>query len=487
MQLEVSDLFFSYDETDVLKSVSFCADRGERIAVLGPNGVGKSTLFRCLLGFLEPKRGSVKIAGRDVRDYSRRALAAELAYIPQSYSPAFDHTVLDSVLMGLGAQLGPFDRPSREQTDAALRILDELGIGALASRGCMRISGGERQLMLLGRALIQNAHTLIMDEPTASLDAQAKKRIHELLRTLKSRGVTVLIITHDREEAEQIADRVVRMPIAAPASGGPVTATVTEPAVSSNGPAHSVIHRLDPRVKMVGFLAAMFTMFAVNTPTQLALGIAITLAVIAAARLNPLRVLESIHPILILLVLMGVVNLFVVRTGTPVVALGPLSITDQGVTIAVLYACRFALVIILGAVFLTTTTPTAMTDAFATLISPLNRLGIHAQEIALVMSLALRFIPTLTDETRAIVDAQSARGGSIETGSLAQRIKAMSAIIVPIFAGTLRHADNLSLALDARCYEEGIRRTHWRALTIAARDLIFAAAVIIYIAAIIAL
>lgn len=144
-----------------------------------------------------------------------------------------------------------------------------------------------------------------------------------------------------------------------------------------------------------------------NTPTQLALGIAITLAVIAAARLNPLRVLESIHPILILLVLMGVVNLFVVRTGTPVVALGPLSITDQGVTIAVLYACRFALVIILGAVFLTTTTPTAMTDAFATLISPLNRLGIHAQEIALVMSLALRFIPTLTDETRAIVDAQS--------------------------------------------------------------------------------
>ena len=96
---------------------------------------------------------------------------------------------------------------------------------------------------------------------------------------------------------------------------------------------------------------------------QLALGIAITLAVIAAARLNPLRVLESIHPILILLVLMGVVNLFVVRTGTPVVALGPLSITDQGVTIAVLYACRFALVIILGAVFLTTTTPTAMTDA----------------------------------------------------------------------------------------------------------------------------
>ena len=154
MQLEVSDLVFSYGEADVLKSVSFCADRGERIAVLGPNGVGKSTLFRCLLGFLEPKRGSVKIAGRDVRDYSRRALAAELAYIPQSYSPAFDHTVLDSVLMGLGAQLGPFDSPSREQTNAAQRILDELGIGALASRGCMRISGGELDTERMARVLL---------------------------------------------------------------------------------------------------------------------------------------------------------------------------------------------------------------------------------------------------------------------------------------------------------------------------------------------
>ena len=211
MQLEVSDLFFSYDETDVLKSVSFCADRGERIAVLGPNGVGKSTLFRCLLGFLEPKRGSVKIAGRDVRDYSRRALAAELAYIPQSYSPAFDHTVLDSVLMGLGAQLGPFDSPSREQTNAAQRILDELGIGALASRGCMRISGGERQLMLLGRALIQNAHTLIMDEPTASLDYGNSFRVMQRIESLSASGYSVIFSTHEPNQAFRYATKVLAL------------------------------------------------------------------------------------------------------------------------------------------------------------------------------------------------------------------------------------------------------------------------------------
>ena len=119
MQIDVQDLVFSYGGADVLQGVSFCADKGERIAVLGPNGVGKSTLFRCLLGFLEPKRGCVKIAGRDVQAYSRRALAAELAYIPQSYHPVFDHTVLESVLMGLSAQLGTFDRPSRAQAARA--------------------------------------------------------------------------------------------------------------------------------------------------------------------------------------------------------------------------------------------------------------------------------------------------------------------------------------------------------------------------------
>ena len=563
--IRVSHLTYRYPSAKraVIDDLSFTIARGETVALMGVNGSGKSTLVRMLCALTAPTAGSIEVAGvpvastgkrgRNVRPKSanRKQLAQlrrHVGYVMQHPEhQLFADTVAEDVAYGPRNQgLG-----ETEVADRVRESLELLHIGHLADRSPFDLSGGQQRLAAIAGVLACNPDVLIMDEPTASLDAQAKKRIHELLRTLKSRGVTVLIITHDREEAEQIADRVVRMPIAAPASGGPVTATVTEPAVSSNGPAHSVIHRLDPRVKMVGFLAAMFThdreeaeqiadrvvrmpiaapasggpvtatvtepavssngpahsvihrldprvkmvgflaamftMFAVNTPTQLSLGIAITLAVIAAARLNPLRVLESIHPILILLVLMGVVNLFVVRTGTPVVALGPLSITDQGVTIAVLYACRFALVIILGAVFLTTTTPTAMTDAFATLISPLNRLGIHAQEIALVMSLALRFIPTLTDETRAIVDAQSARGGSIETGSLAQRIKAMSAIIVPIFAGTLRHADNLSLALDARCYEEGIRRTHWRALTIAARDLVFAAAVIVYIAAIIAL
>ena len=512
--IEIHNLIYQYPNSSkpVLDKLSITINKGETVAITGHNGAGKTTLARLLCALEQPQSGNITINTipvarqrangnmQSLKRADREKLRATIGYVMQHPErQLFAETVAEDIAYGPRNQHLDETQVS-ERVNQAMTLLH---IEHLADRSPFNLSGGQQRLAAIAGIIACQPQILIMDEPTAGLDEAATTCVHNLIQTLHAQGITILIISHSQTEIDVLADRVIALDRRQ--NGNDVTRDIgtnvtSETAGSKNlhtlGSGHakgdvrenrSFMERLDPRVKMVGFLAAMFTMFAVNTPTQLALGIAITLAVIAAARLNPLRVLESIHPILILLVLMGVVNLFVVRTGTPVVALGPLSITDQGVTIAVLYACRFALVIILGAVFLTTTTPTAMTDAFATLISPLNRLGIHAQEIALVMSLALRFIPTLTDETRAIVDAQSARGGSIETGSLAQRIKAMSAIIVPIFAGTLRHADNLSLALDARCYEEGIRRTHWRALTIAARDLIFAAAVIIYIAAIIAL
>lgn len=211
MQLTVSDLTFSYGGPDVLRDVSFTVDAGERVAVLGPNGVGKSTLFRCLLGFLTPQRGGAAIDGRNVRTLSRRELASMLAYIPQSYHPAFDHTVLESVLMGLGAQLGPFDTPNRQQEDAALRTLSSLGIEALAARGCLRISGGERQLMLLARALTQNARMLVMDEPTANLDYGNSFRVMQRVQALSREGYSVIFSTHEPNQAFRYATKVLAL------------------------------------------------------------------------------------------------------------------------------------------------------------------------------------------------------------------------------------------------------------------------------------
>ena len=142
---------------------------------------------------------------------TRRALAAELAYIPQSYHPVFDHTVLESVLMGLSAQLGTFDRPSRAQAVRARQILSELGIAQLAERGCTRISGGERQLMLLGRALMQNAHTLVMDEPTASLDYGNSFRVMQRIESLSAGGYSVIFSTHEPNQAFRYATKVLAL------------------------------------------------------------------------------------------------------------------------------------------------------------------------------------------------------------------------------------------------------------------------------------
>ena len=213
----------------------------------------------------------------------------------------------------------------------------------------------------------------------------------------------------------------------------------------------------------------------------------LTVGVIAIGRVNPLQLFTSVRWILGMLAVMGLLNIFFARGGDVLATWGPIAITTGGLGTAALYTLRFALVVLLGAVMLATTTPTALTDAIGSLLAPLRRFGVHTQEIALVLSLALRFLPTLARETHAIIDAQAARGGDIETDIPAKRLRSLAAITVPVFAGTLRHADHLALALDARCYEEGARRTHWRQMRVRWRDMAFVATAALYLAALAAL
>ena len=208
MKLEVKDLSFSYGKTKVLKNVSFSSSGGEAIAVLGPNGVGKSTFFKCILGFLLPTEGSVEIEGRKVCEIGRKELSSYVAYIPQSSLPVYNHTVLDSVAMGLSAKMGLFSVPGEKELSLARDALERMGISHLASRGVMNISGGERQLMLIARALVQNAEILIMDEPTANLDYGNSYKVMETIRNLKKDGYTILFSTHDPDCAMRYADRV---------------------------------------------------------------------------------------------------------------------------------------------------------------------------------------------------------------------------------------------------------------------------------------
>ncbi|KAB8287667.1 cobalt ABC transporter [Bifidobacterium ramosum] len=503
--ITVSHVTYRYPSSDApaINDLSLTVTSGETIAIMGENGAGKSTLARLLCALDTPTSGSITVAGipvaassngtaRRPRTLDRRQrarLRRTVGFVMQHPErQLFADTVADDIAYGpRNQQLSENDVAAR--VTEAMRLLH---IEHLADRSPFSLSGGQQRLVAIAGVIACRPRVLVMDEPTASLDDVATARIHDLIRTLRSQGVTVLIITHSPAEAQEVADRVVML------GGGDATATVpttppsgvagssasSQPRATRNS---SYIARLDPRVKMVTFLAMMFTAFAIATPAQLALGAALVAGIVAASRIRPLRLLASVHMFLAMFVVMGLLNIFFVRSGDVLVRLGPIPVTDDGITIAVLYALRFALVIILGAVMLETTTPTALTDGFGSLLSPLARLGVHTQEIALVMSLALRFLPTLGTEAKAIADAQAARGGSIETGSPAARLRAMTALCVPMFAGAIRHADNLSLALDARCYEEGIRRTHWHELRVRPSDLAFAALAVVYIVALIAL
>ncbi len=211
MSLEVKNLSFSYGEHPVLENVSFSVDGGQVLSVLGPNGVGKSTLFHCMLGLRKPQAGAILADGRDISALTSRELAKKLAFIPQSNHPVFSFSVLDMVLMGTTAQLGYFSAPGQVQRQDAIRILEQLGISHLAQRDYVRLSGGEQQLCLIARAMVQGARILVLDEPTANLDYGNRIRVMQTLRSLSEEGFTVILSTHDPDQAYLYSDSILAL------------------------------------------------------------------------------------------------------------------------------------------------------------------------------------------------------------------------------------------------------------------------------------
>ncbi len=206
--LEARGLAIGYRHHPVGEGIDLALDAGEVLCLLGPNGGGKTTLFRTLLGILPPLAGTVRVAGRPLADWSRSPLATQLAYVPQSHAGLFAFTVEDVVLMGRTARLARFSTPSAHDRDIARACLARLGIGHLAERIYTEISGGERQLALIARALAQEATILILDEPTASLDFGNQLRVLKEIDALKAQGLSILMSTHQPEHALRVADRV---------------------------------------------------------------------------------------------------------------------------------------------------------------------------------------------------------------------------------------------------------------------------------------
>ena len=211
MSITVKDLSFSYGSHEVLRNISFSAQYGEFLSVLGPNGVGKSTLFRCMLGLLTPSRGDTVIDGTAVSTLSPPRLARAIAYIPQSHNPVFHYSVYDTVLMGTTAQTGLFSSPGREQAAVTEQALERLSISHLKGRPYGELSGGERQLVLIARAIAQQAKILVMDEPSSSLDFGNRLRLMNTVRGLTADGYCIIQSTHDPDQAFLYSDRILAL------------------------------------------------------------------------------------------------------------------------------------------------------------------------------------------------------------------------------------------------------------------------------------
>jgi iron complex transport system ATP-binding protein len=206
--IETRELRFGYGREPVVAGVSLALNRGEMLGVLGPNGSGKSTLMRLLSGVLEPDGGDVRLQGRPLRDYSRRALARAIAVVPQETAIAFPFSVTEVVLMGRSPHLGGFAFEGDRDVAVAHAAMARTGVLALAQRSIHELSGGERQRVVLARALAQEADILLLDEPAAFLDIRHEVELYDLLRDLQQEGKSIISVLHDLNLAALYCDRV---------------------------------------------------------------------------------------------------------------------------------------------------------------------------------------------------------------------------------------------------------------------------------------
>lgn len=476
LAVEISGLTVQYDKTSpaVIDDYSLTVKSGETVAIMGENGCGKSTLAKTMCGLLKANSGNITVHGISVRGKTSRIIRQKLhqtiGYVMQlPEQQLFADTVRNDVAYG-PKNFGLKGNALKERVDETLRLLN---LENLAEKSPFALSGGQQRLVAIAGVLACKPRVLVLDEPTAGLDFEASLRIRKILGMLHDQGVTIILITHNLQEAEDLGARLVTLKANNKASN---TAKNTEnnknKESSTKAKTTSLLQSFDPRATLLSCFILMLSAFSITNYIQLAILAFVTFTLTVAAKIPFIKLISSLHMIIAIFVFSGLLNILAVRTGTVLANIATIPITTDGINYAILFATRFSLVIIIGAVLVLTMSQTTLNESCTRLLSPLRHIGIPTQEIALIMSLALRFLPTLSVEAHSVALAQIARGSSIRDGSFKQRVHAITALIVPGFAGVIRHADILALALDARCYTPGAERTHLHSWKMRIKDVL---------------
>ncbi len=237
-------------------------------------------------------------------------------------------------------------------------------------------------------------------------------------------------------------------------------------------PASSFTHKCDPRTKILFLIGFIVTIFLSNNFYALG-ACALVFTLVACFSKIPFKsLLKSVKAVLVLLIFTAILNLFFQKDGEIIVEWGFVKLTKEGLYATAFLAVRLFLLVLASSLLTLTTTPVSLTDGLESLLTPLKWIKFPVRELALVMSIALRFIPILTDETSRIMNAQKARGADFENGKLTQRVKAVVPILIPLLVSAFRRADELGDAMDARCYSGSTNRTKYKKLTFTWRDLV---------------
>ena len=243
--------------------------------------------------------------------------------------------------------------------------------------------------------------------------------------------------------------------------------------IGQHFPGNSVVHRCDPRLKIIATIAYIIVLFMASNPLGIELSLALLALLYKVAQIPIKLIVKSLKPIVPIVLFTAVLNLFFITgEGEPLVHFGFIHIYREGVSYAVLMAVRIVALIAGTSLLTYTTSPISLTDGLESLLSPLKKLRLPVHELAMMMSIALRFIPTLIEETDKIMSAQKARGADLESGGVMQRAKALLPILIPLFVSAFRRADELALAMECRCYHGGEGRTRMKQMKLHGRDLI---------------
>ncbi|HJG37851.1 ATP-binding cassette domain-containing protein [Enorma phocaeensis] len=472
--------------TQVLDGIDFEARPREIVLLAGRSGAGKTTLACLMAGLISPDDGAVYICGERPRpgmvglafqnpeqQFFLESVEAELAFAPRN--------------LGLGED---------EVRERVVQARDRTALDVPLAADPFSLSGGQARRVGFASVITADPRALVLDEPTAGLDTLSRTALHELVNSLAEEGLPVVVVSHDLEEWLPEVDRVVviaggkmvwagspfehedaarafrdagmeppeswrlieEMDVSAMGEGATAAATPFEAGGGAPAPlASPLLSRIDARVKIVLLLGATIAIFAAQAPWALALWILAAAVSLGMGGVGPSALLRSIRPVAALLLFIVCANL-VSCDGTGDIALwGALGVSTAGGLRAAVAVIRIALLVSFALAVSSSTTPTALAEGCVRLMRPLGRFNVPVADVGLMLSMALRFIPLVTEEVHRIRMAQAARGVAFDEAGVIKRVHAWASVLTPVVVGLFRRADRVAESMDARLYESSAR------------------------------